>query len=159
MKVAISYFAQLRNFKPNMIPVSTAAFDPRWYHDYKGPKQVFYDKKGVINGARCELLVPNEEVRTKCSGPKNCENVDPDSCPFLMKYSEQLDNVDFNVMLNYLERMEEWAIVNTKIPKDDLILVFLVYEKYDNPCSERNAIIKYFRKHGIDIEELHYPIS
>ena len=62
MKVAISYFAQLRNFKPNMIPVSTAAFDPKWYHDYKGPKQVFYDKKGVINGARCELLVRGKNI-------------------------------------------------------------------------------------------------
>lgn len=28
MKIAISYFYQIRNFKKNMIPVSTALYDP-----------------------------------------------------------------------------------------------------------------------------------
>jgi len=33
MKVRISYFYQIRNFKTNMIPMSTALSDPAWYHD------------------------------------------------------------------------------------------------------------------------------
>lgn len=158
MKVAISYFAQLRNFKPNMIPVSTAVWDPKWYHEFKGPKHIFYDKKGVLNGARCEMLVPGNACNGLCRGKDTCADINPENCPFLTKYSEQLDNIDFRSMLNYLQRMEEWAEYNTNIPKEDLVLVFMVYEKYDNPCSERNAIIKYFRKHGIDIDELSYPI-
>lgn len=32
MKILISYFYQIRFFKPNMIPLSTAAFDPKWFH-------------------------------------------------------------------------------------------------------------------------------
>ena len=33
MKIRISYFYQVRNFKPNMIPMSTAISDPAWFHD------------------------------------------------------------------------------------------------------------------------------
>ena len=50
MKLAISYFYQIRFFKPYMIPVSTAHWDPAWYHDWAGAAHVFVDKRGVING-------------------------------------------------------------------------------------------------------------
>ena len=36
MKIYTSYFYQIRNFKPNMIPVSTAISDPFWYRPPAG---------------------------------------------------------------------------------------------------------------------------
>ena len=33
MKIRLSYFYQIRFFKKNMIPMSTALSDPEWYHD------------------------------------------------------------------------------------------------------------------------------
>ena len=53
MKLAISYFYQIRNFKPNMIPVSTARWDPKWYHDGKGAEYNFIDKNGWSD--KCNL--------------------------------------------------------------------------------------------------------
>lgn len=32
MKIYTSYFYQIRFFKPNMIPLSTAKYDPSWFH-------------------------------------------------------------------------------------------------------------------------------
>ena len=36
MKIMTSYFYAIRFFKPNMIPISTAKWDPKWYHQNKG---------------------------------------------------------------------------------------------------------------------------
>ena len=36
MKIATSYFYQIRNFKPWMIPVSTCLSDPEWYRPKDG---------------------------------------------------------------------------------------------------------------------------
>ena len=44
MKFALGYFYQVRFFTPNMIPVSTAVSDPKWYHQNKGPQFTFLDK-------------------------------------------------------------------------------------------------------------------
>ena len=56
MKLAISYFYKIRFFQPWMIPISTAAWDPKYYHDNKGKDYLFVDKRGVINGYRYEAL-------------------------------------------------------------------------------------------------------
>ena len=58
MKLAISYFYKIRFFQPWMIPISTAAWDPKYYHDNKGKDYLFVDKRGVINGYRYEALAP-----------------------------------------------------------------------------------------------------
>ena len=39
------------------------------------------------------------------------------------------------------------------------LLVLIVYEIPNNPCSERQALLKYFNSHGIECEELKYPIE
>ncbi len=64
MKLYTSYFYQVRFFRPNMVPLSTAIWDPKWYHDGKDHAYTFIDKNGVINGIRCEALHPG----TSCSG-------------------------------------------------------------------------------------------
>ena len=44
MKIATSYFYQIRNFKPYMIPVSTALSDPEWYRPPAG-QEYYIDKE------------------------------------------------------------------------------------------------------------------
>ena len=61
MKVATSYFYQIRFFKPNMIPVSTAMWDPKWFHNFKNQYHVFKDRNGVYNGLRYPALSPKGE--------------------------------------------------------------------------------------------------
>jgi hypothetical protein len=37
--------------------------------------------------------------------------------------------------------------------EEDPIIVLLVYEKPDNPCSERCVLIDWFKKNNIELEE------
>lgn len=159
MKVAVSYFAQLRNFTRNMIPVSTAVWDPKWYHDGSTQDHIFYDKRGILNGVRCTPMAPNPRLAQLCGG-HNCTQKDNGTqCDFLKGYAEQLSCIPFENMKKYLDNFAKWVDENYDIPSKDVILVFMVYEKYDNPCSERNAILEYFRNNGMPIEELRYPIK
>ena len=43
--------------------------------------------------------------------------------------------------------------------KEEIIMVLIVYETPDNKCSERQSLIDYFNRHGIDCQELDYPIQ
>ena len=53
MKIKISYFYHVRNLKQYQIPVSTAVWDPKWFHENTGNnKHIFIDKRGVVNGVR-----------------------------------------------------------------------------------------------------------
>ena len=46
MKIMTSYFYQIRFFKPYMIPLSTAKWDPKWFHRNQGQNYQFKDKNG-----------------------------------------------------------------------------------------------------------------
>lgn len=158
MKVAVSYFAQLRNFKPNMVPISTALYDPKWFHDYKGVNNKFLDKNGVLNGVRCKDLAPGRTCSTLCCGASNCNN-SPKSCEFLKKYKEQLDSIDKERFRAYCNAVAAQCARLLNISTNDITLVFMVYEKYDNPCSERNALLQFLGSCGYDAKELSYPIG
>lgn len=47
------------------------------------------------------------------------------------------------------------ARLSSKIDK----LVLVVYEKPDNPCSERGGLIEWFKENGINLEEFKPPVS
>lgn len=158
MKVALSYFAQLRNFKPRMIPISTAIYDPKWFHDNKNPSHKFIDKRGVLNGIRCRELAPGESCSGLCSSKDNCSE-QPEYCDFLHKYSEQLQSIDKERFTIYCNKVASVASDYLNIPVDDITLVFMVYEKYDNPCSERNCLLDFLKSCGYDAKELTYPIT
>lgn len=158
MKVALSYFAQLRNFKPHMIPISTAIYDPKWFHDNKNPSHKFIDKRGVLNGIRCRELAPGKSCSGLCSGKANCSE-QPEYCAFLHKYYEQLQNIDKDRFIIYCNKVASVASDYLNIPVDDITLVFMVYEKYDNPCSERNCLLDFLKSCGYDAKELTYPIT
>lgn len=150
-KVYTSYFYKIRFFEPNMVPLSTAVWDPKWYHNLKGNNMVFIDKRGVINGLRIYQLHPDKTCDFYCEQCKKTK--DPATCDFLKKYAEQLDRIDFNVFMANLENYLE--VIKTEYLKTDkdLIPVFMVHEALGNPCSERRTIQDWFGKNGVPCSE------
>ena len=147
----ISYFYQIRFFPDTLVPVSTAVYDPKWYHDNKGNNYLFKDKRGVINGVRCPGLAPLEEhipwvtEEDKCVGREIC-NFDRTTCGFLRNYEKYIYSLDFNDTCSRIE-----AGVHKLKPNADICL--MVHEKFDNPCSEREVLVKWFRDNGVILNE------
>lgn len=160
MRAAISYFYQIRFFKPYMIPLSTAIWDPKWFHKGLGPTHVFRDKNGVINGLRINPLVPTFEGNTTlCHGRDDCIHGDPETCAFRKRYAEQLRRYPMDEFKSNLERSMREVADTQRLRYEDMLAVFIVYETPDNKCSEREELIKWFADNGEDVKELVYPIS
>ena len=153
MKIKTSYFYQIRNFKENMIPVSTAIYDPKWYHDNRGHSYIYEDKRGIINGIRLEALITQAQGCGLCP----CEDKNPNTCAFLKSYQEQLEKINFNKMINDIKNFAN-HYQQYKGFKEEPIIVLIVYETPQNKCSERIALQNYFKSHGFDCQELEYPI-
>lgn len=158
MKLATSYFYQIRNFKENMIPVSTACWDPKWYHDKQGENHIFIDKRGIINGIRILPLHPGDKCHDLCNGNKNCKEAGPENCSFLKAYRKQLEQIDIDNLLKDMNNLAE-NYKKMKNLKEEPIIVLIVYEAPNNPCSERKVLIDYFNSKGINCQELDYPIQ
>ena len=154
MKIYTSYFSQIRNFTKNMIPVSTAIWDPKWFHTGNNIGE-YKDSRGVWNGIRMPILSPISIDVGECVRKNNC---DPQNCNFLKQYQEYLNSLDFNKIYTSLEKLAERV---KKIENfDELpVIVLIVYESPNNPCSEREALQKFFTSHGIICTELEYPIN
>ena len=158
MRIATSYFYQIRNFKKNMIPVSTAMSDPEWYRPPK-EKEYYYDKRGIVCGLRYEPLIVQGLGEHICP----CELHDemllhPEKsglCATMMEYRLLLEQVDFDRMI---KGFEHCANKFKSISDEEPIIVLMVYEAPSNPCSERWALQDYFKSHGWDCKELEYPI-
>lgn len=155
MKVYTSYFYQVRFFKPWMIPISTAKSDPKWYHEGKNNDHWFIDKNGVINGLRAaEAFAPGAQLEGLCHGEFNVDKCGwPGSCAFLRGYVNQLANLDFTDTIVRLERLANHAKEYLGF-NEEPIIVLLVHEAPQNACSERAAIQEWFRKNGVECEEL-----
>lgn len=159
LRIATSYFYHVRFFRPYMIPISTAVWDPKWYHNFKDQNHCYIDRNGVINGLRLNPLKPGDGCSDLCRGLDNCNSKNPDSCAFLRKYREQLDALDFSVFMQNLKQC-----VNRITPKLDMmgqepIAVLLFHEKHDNPCSERWPVQQWFKDNGLYVLELMYPVE
>lgn len=144
MKLALSYFYQIRFFMPNMVPFSTAKWDPRWFQKGK-------DKRGIYTGLRVDPLAPGEGCSNLCSGASNCQQ-QPDTCPFLKIYRSQLDALDCKAVVEYLESVTS-AIQRAEGFQEEPVAVLIVYEAPDNKCSERGPLIEWFRENGYSIDE------
>ena len=147
MKIFITYFYNIRFFKPHTIPISTAVWDPKWFHNFQGHDIIFKDKNNVLNGIRYQDLSP---VNIPQSCP--CENKDPNNCQFIKDYAEYLNTLNFDKVYSDLEFIGNKAKEILKFDEEPEICL-MVYEKPDNPCSERKSLIEYFNKHGISITE------
>ena len=153
MKILTSYFYQIRNMSNNMIPLSTAKFDPTWFHQGTYDLSIqFKDKNGVWNGLRAEPFVPGEECTGLCFGSEYCDPPNPDKCDFLRIYKQQLDRLDFNEIWNRFERLSN-EIQKLEGFLEEPVCILLFHEAYWNPCSERWMVIKWFQEHGYDIKE------
>lgn len=152
-EIYTSYFYQIRNFKPNMIPLSTAVWDPKWYHNFKRDENYhFVDKNGVLNGLRMKQFVPNHACYGLCNGVEICQTKDPAVCDFLKMYKYQLSKLDISDVLNTIFFLtKDWC--------ENPIPVLIVYETPDKACSERRAIQEYFNERGVSCRELQYPIG
>lgn len=154
MKIATSYFYQIRNFKQNMIPVSTCLSDPDWYKPPKG-QEYYVDKRGIICGLRYEPLIVQSQGSHYCP----CENKEQlqGACPTLNEYRQLLEKVDFDKMIKGFQ----FCANKFKRPFEDkeMIIVLMVYETINNPCSERKMLQNYFISHGWECKELKYPIQ
>ena len=152
MKVYTSYFYQIRFFKPYLIPLSTAVWDPKWFHQGYGADYKFLDKNGVINGLRARPFMPDERCEGLCRGPELCKTKDSNTCAFLKQYYNQLNELDFD------ETLARFKILGARcqdtmgfIEEPEYALIF--HETPVNPCSERIVVTKWFNEHNYDIKE------
>lgn len=150
-KIYISYFYQIRYMKPNMLPVSTAAWDPKWYHN----PYFFYDRNGVYNGSRIDILVCPKNVFESLPENARCDTNCPvlnkddknrDMCPFEKAYYQYLSFLKFKTVLKALERK------TILVPGIDTI-VLLVHEPPYKRCAERVVLQKWFADNGYTLEE------
>lgn len=141
-----------------MIPVSTAVSDPAWYHNFTYDKTfTFLDKRGIVNGLRCEELHGDKNCDGLCLGKNNCKTKNPNECLFLKTYKQQLEKMNIN---NFIKRAED-SLQKIKQQvgfKEEPLLVLIVHEAPSNECSERKVLLEYFNSKGIECKELDYPI-
>lgn len=147
MKIYTSYFYQIRNFKQNMIPVSTCLSDPEWFKPPIG-KEYYIDGRSIICGLRYEPLIVQSQGTHYC--PCEEKEILKGNCPTMQEYRQLLETVDFNKMIKAFE------FCLKKFNKDTIVLI--VYEAPNNFCSERKYLQEYFLSHGVKCEELQYPI-
>ena len=143
MKLYISYWAQVRNFPKNLVGLNTTIWPPKW-------RPLGQDARGVLV-VDCPPLKPGEECEGLCTG--KCNPKHPNDCQFLNTYYEQLKKIDFNKFMFTMQRLHNNICENEKL--DDIDFAIIVYEKYDNPCSERWPILKWLKENGVEIEEWH----
>lgn len=139
IKIKTSYFYQIRNFTPNLIPVSVCLSDPVWYRPPKG-KEYYIDKRGIINGLRYEPLIVQKYGAALCP---YCEyKAAAPSCPTLIEYEQLLFTlVDKERTLKAFE----YCANKFKLPfGDEPIIVLMVHEAPNNLCSERFALQHFF---------------
>ena len=143
MKFYTSYWAQVRNFPKNLVGLNTTIWPPKW-------RPLGQDKRGVWV-IDCPPLKPGDKCEGLCNG--KCNPKHPQDCAFLQTYYQQLEDEitpdTFRIINNLAEK------IKAKEHLTDVDFAFIVFEKYDNPCSERIAIHKWFNAHNIPIEEWH----
>ena len=136
-----------------MIPLSTAVWDPKWYHATTGDQTVkFKDNHGVWIGLRAEPFMPGPLCDGLCYGPERCETKDPTMCPYLRRYLIQLNRLDFDEMMARFERLGK-AVQKESGFLEEPVIVLMVHEAPSNPCSERWALIRWFDEHGYELKE------
>lgn len=156
MRIYTSYFYQIRFFPPNLVPLSTAIWDPKWFHDNKSQSYQFKDKRGVLNGLRAEIFNPEIHGNGQCRGPEMCIYTgDKRMCPFLLGYRIQLNKLNFQNVIERFQLLHDTICAKEHLEDCDFALI--VHEAPTNPCSERDPIQQWFADNGQPIEEW-YPL-
>ena len=143
MLIYITYFFYIRFVPNNLVPVSIAVFIPKWYHNFKSENFIYRDKRGIINGVRAEILSPYKIKNCECN---NCmSHKDPTVCSFIKQYHDYIFSLNFKEVYDIL--------LNISNKYDNSNICLIVYEKPDNPCSERSTLVDWFSSNGIEIKE------
>ena len=145
MQYFISTFYNTRYFQPHQIGISTAVWQPK-YWKYE------QNKNGAVMGI-CEPLLSSAKLSEDVICQRDCphKNAVP-NCPFLISYREYLETIDFEKLVAEFERVaNEVKKINNYQQEPEIVL--LVYEAVNNPCSERQPLIDYFKKNGIILKE------
>lgn len=157
INIYTSYFYQIRNFKPNMIPVSTCLSDPAWYKPPEG-QEYYIDKRGVVCGLRYEPLIVQKQGTQECLGtdllcPFVKEMKQGIICPCMQEYEHLL-----NTLVDKERTLKAFEFCANKFKrpfdKEKPAIVLIVYEAPNNKCSERYALQQFF-----NCKELEYPIK
>jgi len=141
MKIATSYFYQIRNFTPNMIPVSTALSDPAWFRPPEG-KEYYIDKRGIVCGLRYEPLIVQREAHN-CMCPCEDRSLAP-ACLTMIEYEHLL-----HCLINKEKTLKAFEYCLNKFNADTIVLI--VYETPKNKCSERFALQRFFNCKELEI--------
>ena len=146
----------IRFFKPYQIPISTAVWDPKWFHDFKEQSHIWKDKNGIWNGIRLEVLNPKSCCTTQPPECVACINEKrektPESCKFIKEYRDGLKKINFKDLLDCLTRMADYFQLLEGF-KDEPEIMLIVHEAPNNPCSERLPLQEFFKNNGIDVCE------
>lgn len=149
LKTYITTFYNIRYLKPYQIPISTAMWQPKYFLK---DGRCFIDDNGVMNGIYEEALSP-KYIAADSICQKGCQYIKNNpNCPFLIKYQEYLNTLDFEAVIKELERVsyEVQKVLNFN---EEPEIILLVYEKDGNPCSERQALKAWFESHGYTLPE------
>ena len=155
MRIYTSYFYQIRFFPKNLIPLSTAVWDPKWFHANQNQQYKFKDKRGVINGLRAEMFAPKDDSCKHCGDIERAKYVD-DFCPFKIRYYYQLQQLDFCEIWKHFIALAEK--IKSKEEFDDVDFALILHEAPGNTCSERSTIQRWFRENGNPIWEWGYDL-
>ena len=68
------------------------------------------------------------------------------------------DFIDIDILLSDFEKLANDYKKEENI-NEEITIVLIVYEVPGNPCSERKALQDFFKAHGIECNELDYPIQ
>lgn len=164
IKFYISYFYQIRHMEPNMLPVSTAMWDPKWFHDGKNYSYHYFDKNHILNGIRMvNLMMPFYKWEELVNRNESCIHCGTNNgadgawvsglCPFMQEYSKCIreNNPDFQKFITFCEGYLQFLNNSLNICLDTII--FIVHEPPYKRCGERPILIKWFKENGMELEE------
>lgn len=142
----VSYFYNLRFLPPEIIPISTALSDPRWFRPGRDGEP-FLDSRGVLCGINFpEFHHPRAYgCGCPCTGEKN-----PSECRFLKTYRQHLSGLSRETIIGKFEALGEY-LKSQGLPVSGFCL--MVYETPGNPCSERAPLQELWRSWGLDLPE------
>ena len=156
MKIYISYFYKVRFMKPNTIALSTAVWDPKWFHDNRSQKYTFTDKNGVVNGLRAEPFMPGRDCDGLCIGEEGVGRIcdgNPLGCKFLETYYRQLCGLDPSDIKNRFLALGKKIAERQGFNPEECEYVLLVHEAPQKKCSERYVLQRWLIENGFETAE------
>ena len=159
MKIYISTFSNIRNFKSNMIPISTALGWPWWLYKDTGYKigTYYVDKNNVMIGISDDRLHFDKSEFEKLDEPcqKNCPYIDrAPNCQFMTNYYNQLSKLSFSEIIEDFKNTAEEVRKVTHF-EEEPIIVLLVYEAPTCKCAERPCLQRWFKDNNYELKEFY----